>query len=183
MNQNSITVNLLDFTNDDHPRGNIQGKETFRKLVDFIDSNPFYCIFGISLVGIIATDATFPRESVISIAKQYRGEKGLFLEGVQNRDLIDNWKYAASAKEQPIVIWSDDNFEIIGPEISSSTIALINYVLDKRSVFTSQVANDLHMSVQNASTRLKNLVNQGYIMRSEVVAESGGIEYAYHAIR
>jgi len=42
---------------------------------------------------------------------------------------------------------------------------------------------DLGISVQNASTRLKKLVSQGYILRSEEVAESGGIEFIYQAIK
>ena len=51
------------------------------------------------------------------------------------------------------------------------------------AVLTSQVAGDLGLSVQNASTRLKNLVSQGYLMRMEDVADSGGIEFKYCAIK
>lgn len=183
MNQNTLRINLRSFTTDDHPFGNVQGKETFRKLADYIDAHPQAKVVGISLADIEATDASFPRESVVAVAKQYRGQKGIFLEGLKSRDIIDNWRYAAIAKEQPLVVWSTNGFEVIGPEISASNTSLIDFVLTKEVVTASQVANDLDMSVQNASTRLKKLVDQGYIMRSEVVAESGGIEYIYHAIK
>lgn len=183
MKQKSITINLLDFTLDDHPFGNAQGRQTYSKLAEFIDANPSQSIFGISLNGIVATDASFPRESVIAIAKQYRGEKGFFLEGFKSRDLIDNWNYAAKAKDQPLVIWSDDGFELIGPEVKSSTKTLLEYIFENRSVTTSRVSSDLHVSVQNASTQLKKLVDLGFIMRSEEIAESGGVEYIYKAIK
>jgi DNA-binding transcriptional ArsR family regulator len=183
MNQNSLRCRLIEFTKDDHPFGNVQGKEAFRKLADYVDAHPQTCTFGISLKGIEATDASFPRESVVSIAKQYRGEKGFFLEDMGSRDLIDNWRYAAKAKEQPLVIWNDRAFEIIGPEMNISTKRLVDYVLEKGRISVSEAASDLDMSVQNASTRLKKLFEHGYILRSSTVAESGGIEFLYHAIK
>lgn len=183
MNRNSIVVNLRMFTSTAQPFGNIEGKTVFRKLSEFVEENPNADVFGISLEGIEATDASFPRESVVSLAKQLRGEKGFFLTYLSNRDLIDNWNYAAQAKEQPLVIWNDGNFEIIGPDLNKSSRDLVEYVLQKDSVLASQAANDLNLSVQNASTRLKNLVSQGYLLRSEDVADSGGIEFKYSAIK
>jgi hypothetical protein len=183
MKQNPIVVTLRTFTENEHPFGNIEGKIVFRKLSDFVEQNPNVDVFGISLEGIEATDASFPRESVVSLAKQLRGEKGIFLKNIYNRDLIDNWNYAAKAKDQPLVIWNDDSFEIIGPDLNKSTRDLVEYVLRQGAVLASQVAGDLNLSVQNASTRLKNLVIQGYLIRSEDVADSGGIEFKYSAIK
>jgi len=151
--------------------------------LDLVDNSPGTEVFGISLDGIEATDASFPRESVISVAKQLRGEKGFYLTDLFNRDLIDNWSYAARAKDQPLVIWNNGDFEIIGPELNKSTRDLVEYVLGKGAVLATQVANDLGLSIPNASTRLKNLVMQGFIRRTEDVADSGGIEYKYSAIK
>ena len=103
---------------------------------------------------------------------------------VQSRDIVDNWRYAAAAKEQPLVIWYPKNeFEIIGPEMSSATASLVSYVLHAGTVSAALVAQDLDMTVQNASTRLKKLYTQGYILRTEASAESGGIEFLYEAIK
>lgn len=184
MNQNSIVVKLRDFTGGtDRPFGNSQGKVVFRGLADFVEAHPATRVFGVSLDGIEATDASFPRESVISLAKQLRGERGIYLTDLHNRDLIDNWSYAALAKAQPMVIWNGQDFEVIGPEMNQATKALVNYVLQQGQVTTSQVAADLGLSVQNASTRLKKLVLDGYFLRVEEVAESGGIEFKYLAIK
>lgn len=183
MNRKIDIIKLRDLTRTPHPFGNVEGKEVFRKLLDLVDKSPSTVVFGISLKGVEATDASFPRESVISVAKQLRGEKGFYLADLFNRDLIDNWSYAARAKEQPLVIWNKEDFEIIGPELNASTRELVEYVLSKKSVLASQVASDLGLSVPNASTRLKNLVHQGFILRTEDVADTGGIEYRYTAIK
>lgn len=182
MNRKPIIVKLLNFTSTASPYGNIEGKNVFRKLVDFVEEHQRVQIFGVSLDGIESTDASFPRESVVSVAKHFRGERGIFLTDLRDRDLIDNWTYAARAKDQPLVIWNDSNFEVIGPELNPSTRTLVEYVLERRSVVASQVATELGLSVQNASTRLKGLVAAGYVLRAEEAAESGGIEFKYTAI-
>lgn len=183
MNQPPIIVKLSDFTTSTSPYGNIEGKNVFRKLVDVFEEHPATQILGVSLEGIESTDASFPRESVVAVAKHFRGERGVFLTGLYDRDLIDNWTYAARAKEQPLVIWNDVKFEVIGPELNPSARSLVEYVLEKRSVVAAQVAIDLDLSVQNASTRLKGLVAAGYFLRVEEIAETGGIEFKYRAIR
>lgn len=183
MKQNSTIINLRKFTEDDHPFGNTQGKETFRKLSDYVDKHTSENIFGISLKDIVATDASFPRESVVSIAKSYRGEKGFYLKDIDDRDLIDNWSYAAQAKEQPLIIWKDNTFEIIGLKLNPSAQIFISHIYQKKEITTSQVAEDLNLSVQNASARLKKFFQQGLLMRFEESSESGGIEFIYHAIQ
>lgn len=179
MNENQLIIKLLDITENDHPFGNVQGREAYRKLVDFVEAHPLQKVFGISLEGIVATDASFPRESVISLAKQYRGEKWFFLEKFSSRDLVDNWRYAAKAKDQPLTIWSGDEFEIIGPDINSATEELIRYVIKNGAVTASMVASNLSLTIHNASTRLKRLVSEGFLIRSEEVAPSGGKEFLY----
>lgn len=183
MNQNSVVVKLLDLVGTDRPFGNIEGRQTLQKLIGYIEQIRGVRTIGVSLDGIQATDASFPRESVVSLAKQLRGEKGFYLTDLSDPDIIDNWSYAARAKDQPLVIWRErDEFEIIGPEINEATRTLVEHVLRKGSVLASQVAADLNLSVPNASTRLKNLVKQGYLMRTEDAAASGGIEFKYEAI-
>lgn len=182
MKQKIVTLRLRDFTSDDHPYGNAEGKKVFASVLAAVDANPTAKIFRVSMDGIVATDASFPRESVVSVAKQLRGEKAFYLSEFSDRDLIDNWHYAAKAKEQPLAIWTGKKFDFIGPELTSSAQVLLEYVLANSNVLASKVASDLDLSVPNASTRLKNLVKDGYLLRSEDVAESGGIEYQYHLV-
>lgn len=176
-------MKLRELTSGDRPFGNAEGREVFRKLLDIVAAHPESDVFGISLAGIVATDASFPRESVISVAKQLRAEKGFYLCDLTDRDLIDNWSYAARAKEQPIVIWRGEDFEVLGPEMGPAAKELVAFVLANGPVLASQAAAALHISVPNASTRLKHLVLSGYFLRTEDVAPSGGIEYRYKPIR
>ena len=173
-------MKLIEFTNgSDHPFGNRKGQETYSKLKDYLDQNSNEEVVEISLEGIKATDASFPRESVISIIKHLNGERLFYLTGFNSKDLLDNWDYAAKAKNQLVVTNYDNSLEIIGPDLNTSTRELINYVYSQSSVTTANVAKALGLSVQNASTRLKKLVNEGIVLREEEAALSGGKEFVY----
>lgn len=182
MNQKTIILDLIEFTNGDpRPYGNAMGRETFNKFINLLDAMPKAYVVAISF-GDVTADSSFIREAVISVAKHYRGEKYFYIQDLKNSDVRDNCHYAADAKKQPIVAWSGREHTILGPQPSASNLTLLEAVLSKRSVTTAQIAADLDISVQNASTKLKKLVEEGYIMRREEVAETGGIEYVYAAI-
>jgi len=82
-----------------------------------------------------------------------------------------------------LIIWSDEEFEIIGPPMNSSAEELAKYVFKNGEVTASKVAAELGLTVPNASTRLKRLVDDGYLMRAEEIAPSGGIEFIYRVCK
>lgn len=175
-------MRLRDFTRDDHPFGNKQGRETLSLLSDFIDDNPAD-IYEISLEGIVATDASFPRESVISLVKLNKGEKGFYLSGEFTKDLLDNWHYAAIAKEQPLILKTKEGYSTIGPPLSKGAKELFDFIMQNEEITTSKVAQEFDVSAQNASAKLKKLFSTGLILGRKSTAESGGLEFVYRAIK
>lgn len=164
--------------------GNVLGKKAFQQLQSAVDSYPSVAVIGISLKGIVATDASFPRESVISLVKLHSGEKGFFLMDFSSDDLKDNWDYAAKAKNQAVIVQrGPDRYEVIGPELSESTKELLDFVMKEGVVTTSKVAKKFDVSAQNASAKMKKLHSMGLVLGSKETAETGGLEFVYQAIR
>lgn len=182
MNQSTLIIKLLDITKEPYLFGNEDGRDVYLKLQQIVDNNPRVSVFGISLEGIKATDASFPRESVVSIAKSYRGEKGFFIKDVATRDLLDNWSYAARAKEQPLFVYGD-HADILGVNLTDSNRQLLDFIQANDYITTGMVANKFDLSTQNASGKLKKLYTQGFILGKKEVAESGGHEFLYRAIK
>ncbi|MGI1678746.1 MAG: DNA-binding protein [Cellvibrionaceae bacterium] len=182
MNQKMIPMRLRDFTKDDHPFGNKQGRETLSLMADYIDENPAE-VYEISMEGIEATDASFPRESVISLAKQMKGERGFYLTGSFTKDLMDNWHYAAVAKEQSLILKKSDGYLVIGPELSKGQKELFDYIMTEGEVTTSKIVSKFGGSSQNGSAKLKKLYATGLILGQKSVAETGGLEFVYKAIK
>lgn len=164
--------------------GNQLGKEVFQKLQREVESAPGTAIFGVSLKGVQATDASFPRESVISLIKMLCGEKAFFLKDFKSADLVDNWDYAAKAKNQAVIILRGaQDYDVIGPELGAATKELLAFVMKEGVVTTSKVAKKFDVSAQNASAKMKKLHGMGLVFGSKETAETGGLEYVYHAIR
>lgn len=181
--ESKIIIKLFDIIGEDTAFGNEEGREVFQKLSKALDSYPDKKIIGISLKGITRTDASFPRESVISLAKAKRGEKGFYLLDFASDDLMDNWGYGAKAKEQPMIVLVDDGYQVIGTKLHAGAMELLDFIMREGVVTTSMVASKFGISAQNASGKLKKLYTQGIIMGAKEVAETGGIEFVYRAIK
>ena len=181
MNENVI-IKLFDFVGDS-AFGNKEGREVYQKLLDKLDEHPDKRIIGISLDGVSRTDASFPRESVVSLAKSRNGEKGFFLRGFVSRDLMDNWDYAAKAKDQTMIVVMDEGYELIGKALNQGSKDLLDFVMEHRIVTTSMVSKSFDISAQNASAKLKKLLSVGLVLATKRTAETGGMEFVYTAIK
>jgi hypothetical protein len=184
MKENSNLIKLSEIAGDkEFLSGNELGRAVFQKLQELVSTRSKLPIFGISLAGIQATDASFPRESVVALAKLLSGEAGIYLTDFSSQDLIDNWDYAAKAKNQPVIVVQDNDYRLIGPELNEGMKELLDYILAESTVTTSIIAKKFNISAPNASAKLKKLHNMGLILGLKEAAESGGLEYVYKAIK
>ncbi len=163
--------------------GHEEGRQVHLKLLSRVEENPADLVCTISLAGVERTDASFPRESVIELARRFRGHRGFCLTDIENPDLLENWDAAATKIEQPICVWNGGNGTFIGPKSTEGTSELLNYILSNPFVTTSGVVSKFKLVVQNASNKLNRLWKDGYILRRECVSPSGGTEYQYFRIK
>jgi predicted transcriptional regulator len=61
--------------------------------------------------------------------------------------------------------------------------AIFELLLKRDSVKAIDVVMELGLGLSNASSKLKQLWEKGYILRNNELAESGGIEYVYYKIK
>lgn len=184
MKENFVTIRLRDFMQGSDAWGHDEGREVFLKLLRTVEAYAGCQVFRISLEGVRRTDASFPRECVIELAKRFRGSKGFCLKDVENKDLLDNWDMAADKKEQPILFWnSDGSYRIIGPQPSRGNKEIFDYVLSVPYATAVSSAKALDLKLTNASTKLKMLCEQGFLLRRDETSPSGGIEYVYFGIK
>lgn len=183
MKQTYCNVKLLDLTKNPDVWGNAKGKEVGTLLQNFIHGHPATDVFKVSFEGIERTDASFSREAVVEIASRFRTKHALTIVDLDDDDLIENLEVAAVKKEQPLFLWQDDSWKLLGPSPTKGNTDLLNYILTVAETTASTAASVLDLKLTNASTKLKQLWESGYIMRREEMAPSGGIEFIYYRIK
>ena len=169
---------LKDFCERNDPWGSSQGKDAYQNLQQEV-SIAEEKVIGISLKGLIFIDPSFFRECVSTLASHFRGEKYFFLCDINDPDIMDNCRLGSIKHGVPFLVKGPSGSFFIGPEISEPNTKLLDYVINHGQVTTPNLARDLKLSVQNASTRLKRLTAEGYLIRKNEGSPTGGREFVY----
>ena len=183
MNEEVLVIRLRQFMSGPDGWGHEQGRDVHAKLLKELEANPGRTVIRVSLKEVQRTDASFPRESVVELARRFRGHKGFCLVDLGDEDLLENWDAAALRREQPLICWRDETYRILGPNPSSGNAAILELVMKKGSLTASAAARALDLKLTNASMKLKQLLDQGFVLRKEETAPSGGVEYTYIRIK
>ena len=182
MNQGQ-TIRLRELMARDDGWGTDEGHDVYLKLVRLVEASPSTLVFRISLAGVRRTDASFPRESVMEVARRYRKKVGFCLVDADNRDLLDNWDAAALKKEQPMFVWRKEQWQLIGPQPSPGIASALQLAVKDERIRAADLADKLSLKIANASMKLKQLWEAGYLLRVEDSADSGGLEFTCSLIR
>ncbi|OOZ38959.1 helix-turn-helix transcriptional regulator [Solemya elarraichensis gill symbiont] len=183
MKQKSTTIRVHDFMERDDGWGNSEGRAVHSQLIAAVGQSPGILVFYVSFDGVRRVDVSFARESVVELAVRYRGRKGFCLKDIPNQDMLENLEAAAIRREQPIGLSEEGRHGMIGLEPSRGNKELLDYVLETGETSASYVADKLELKLTNASTKLKQLLEAGFILRKDEKAPSGGVEFRYFAIR
>ena len=186
MNQiQSHTVRLRSCMESSDGWGNRQGKAVCEKLRADVSTNANGCsVVRISLIGVERTDASFPRESVVYLARTLKGSLTFCIVDVDDEDLLDNWDAAANKLGQSLMCWgTNGECRVLGPQPSTGNEPIFKYLVSRTVVTASHAAKALDLKLANASMKLKQLLQQGLAVRIREAAPSGGVEFFYHRVQ
>lgn len=163
--------------------GREQGRAVYQRMLQFVEDSPGTMIFKISMKGVQRLDISFASETVVELARRYRGSKGFCLIDLTDRDLTENLDAAAEKKAQPILLWQGRSANLIGPKPSEGAREAFQFAMARPQSRAAEFATARKgMSIANASMKFKQLWEQGFLLRRESVADSGGVEFVYHRI-
>jgi len=163
--------------------GRGDGRAVYVKLIEHVENHPGVLIFKISFQDVRRIDISFASETIVEVARRYRGKKGFCLIDPCNADLLENLDAAAQRKEQPIMMDSDGVFRIVGALVSQGLRDALNFAMSRPTARVSDyVCSAKDVSLTNASNKFRQLWEKGFLLRREEVAESGGMEFTYFRI-
>jgi hypothetical protein len=162
--------------------GRAQGREVYQKLLAVVEANPGVLVFKLSMKGVKRLDISFASEAIVEIARRYRGSKGFCLIDLADPDMIENCDAGAARKSQPILVWSKGDPQLIGAKPSEGNRDAFEFVLRRGRARAAEFTDFAGMSITNASTKFKQLWEQGFFLRQDTASETGGVEFVYKRI-
>lgn len=183
MNESSVVIRLLDFMVHPEGWGRSQGRDVYQKLITFVDDHIGVMVFKVSLDGVRRVDISFASETIIEVARRFRGSIGFCLIDLTDADMLENWEAAAERKQQPLMVWKNNVGSVVGMRPSLGSQTAFNFALKRARTKAADFASVTPgMSIANASNKFKQLWQQGFLLRHEVAAESGGVEFVYFRV-
>jgi hypothetical protein len=182
MNEGVRVLALVEFMDRPEGWGRDQGREVYQRMLRYVEDNAGTVIFKVSMKGVRRLDISFASETVVELARRYRGKKGFCLIDLTDKDLIENLDAAAEKKSQPILVWQGKSADLIGTEPSEGSREAFQFAMGRTQSRASEFAVRRGLSIANASMKFKQLWEQGFLLRRESVAVSGGVEFVYHRI-
>jgi len=183
LNEGRMNIRLREFMEEPEGWGRAQGREVYQRLLAFVEAHPGVMVFRVSAADVKRVDISFASETLVELARRFRGSKGFCLVDLDDADMIENWEAAAAKKSQPLVIWNGEEARVIGLEPSQGNREALRFALCRTTARASEFADETpKMSIANASTKFKQLWEQGFLLRRESVADTGGVEFVYHRI-
>lgn len=176
-------IALADLMESSEGWGRATGREVFQRLLTEVEARPGSPILRVSLRGIRRVDISFASETIVEIARRYRRTKGFCLEHVEDDDQLENWDAAAERKEQPLPIWAKGECRVLGVRPTPGNAAAFQFALKRGQARATEFAAASGISTANASIKFKQLWEQGFLLRQEEHAPSGGREFTYYRIR
>jgi hypothetical protein len=182
MNEGVRVLQLRNVMDKGEGWGRDQGREVYQRMLRFVEDSPGVLVFKVSMKGVNRLDISFSSETVIELARRYRGRKGFCLIDLADQDLIENLDAAAQKKEQPMLVWRGRSADLIGAEPSEGAREAFSFAMGRTECRATEFAQNRSISINNASSKFKQLWEQGFLLRREAIAESGGVEYVYQRI-
>jgi hypothetical protein len=188
MKQNKNNIDLKQIMDDCKLLGESanEGKVLYSALVSHIDNHPQYDVFYITL-NATYFNASFAREGIVKVAQNYRMKKGLCLVSVEDEDSLDNILGPVAKLEQPIPYYINGEFHLVSHKKigvpSKTNQPIFDFLLSRGLTTANEVAEEFKLKLNNASTKLKALFEEGFVLRQDQKSTSGGIEYFYFAIK
>jgi hypothetical protein len=182
LNEGMRVLALREFMNRPEGWGRDQGREVYQRLLRFVEGSPGTIVFKVSMKGVQRLDISFASETVVELARRYRGMKGFCLIEISDKDLIENVDAAAEKKSQPILVWHGRSAELIGAKPSEGSREAFQFAMGRAHSRATEFATEKGLSIANASMKFKQLWEQGYLLRRESAADTGGVEYVYQRI-
>lgn len=183
MNENAKTIPLRNYVTALEGWGHQAGIKVRDKLQAIIDAEPAIGLCRLSMAGIKRLDVSFATEAIALLVARNRGARQICLTELADVDVRENIAAAAERTQVAITVWTGVTVEVLGLGPGAAVQDALAFALARpQGVRAAEYAAACGLSIANASSRLKQLWERGFLLRQPGSAGSGGVEFLYRPI-
>lgn len=182
MNEIIPAFRLFNYLTGGEGWGRAAGAKARQKLAQHIAARPAAGTIRISLQSVRRLDVACASEVLVGLIQNGRAKHSYCLVDLGDPDVRENIAAAAERAKVPVTAWQGAAVTILGPEPSRGNRAALAFALERREVRAAEFAAIAEISTANASMKFRQLWAEGYLLRSEDTAPSGGTEFVYRRI-
>ena len=183
MNEGGRVLALRDFMDRPDGWGREQGRGVYQRLLMAVEASAGNLVIRISMKGVQRIDMSFASETIVELARRFRGTKGICLVDLTDGDMIENIDAAAAKKGQPLLVWQGKSVRVVGTQPTQGCREALDFALERPHARAAEFAQaKKNMTIANASMKFKQLWEQGFLLRRESAADTGGVEFVYQRI-
>ena len=162
--------------------GSSEGSKLGIELAQLVYSTRGPLVVELSMAGITAIDCAFFEQAVYKLIHDLTQGAAIYVSDVQSEDVARTCELTARALGRYLIIEGKQGYRIVGQDLRAADAMQVEALYDKGLDNSRDIADVYDMSVANASTRLKDMLKKGLVLRAEVISATGGYEYRYFPI-
>lgn len=162
--------------------GRAAGAKARAKLAQHIAARQAAGTVRISLQSVRRLDLACAAEVLIGLIQDGQATHSYCLVDLGDSDVRENIAAAAERAKVPLTAWTGAAPTILGPEPSRGNRGALAFALERPEVRAAEFAAIAEISTANASMKFRQLWTEGFLLRSEDTAPSGGTEFIYRRI-
>src|SRR5262245_3282274 len=120
--------------------GREQGRGVYQRLLRAVEARAGNLVVKISMKGVQRVDMSFSSETIVELARRYRGAKGICLVDITDNDMIENIDAAAARKGQPLILWQGKSARVIGAQPTQGCREAFDFALERPQARAAEFA-------------------------------------------
>src|SRR5215471_13102562 len=140
MNEGVRVLALREFMDRPDGWGREQGRSVYQGLLRAVEQSAGYVVIKISMKGVRRVDISFASETIVELARRYRGAKGICLIDLTDLDMIENIDAAAAKKDQPLFVWQGKSARVLGAQPKEGCREAFKFALDRPQARAAEFA-------------------------------------------
>lgn len=175
-------IRVHEISGTDQPLGPERGSQDLAAIEEILSGDR---VVALDMSGVRLVDSCWAREVVGNLVQRHRGRHVFYLDRVAHAVVEENVDMALFRRGACLLSRDQDgSAQVLGRQPTENVLDVLRVVEQKKETTARAICSVLRgVSIQACNNRLKDLLEEGLVLREEGQPAGGGREFVYRAVR